>query len=114
MPGKGWTSGMKLGGRRRVRTLTNNPQRGSSNWGGFVSRGFGKLSVRRLMKVDPANAQGTPDSQLLVGTNGVDGRTGATGVQIVGGIATKTTKGSGGGDRKAIRDRGANKSLKKR
>lgn len=108
-----------------ARILSNNPERGSNNWRGFVSGGafrsmfptISRRGVRRLMKVDPQNAQGTPDSQILVDENGVAGRTGATsGVRIMGTQAQRigTVGGTGGGAVRRIRNRGKNTRLSRR
>lgn len=97
-----------------ARILTNNPTRGSMSWRGLV-RGAKNVrrGVRRLMKVDPTTAQGTPDSQLLVGQNGVVGRSGASPVRSVLGRQESTQTASGTGV-KRIRDRSQNRSLKRR
>jgi hypothetical protein len=97
-----------------ARILTNNPTRGSMSWNGLV-RGAKNVrrSVRRLMKVDPTKAQGTSDSQLLVGQNGIVGRSGASPVRRVLGRQESTQTATGSGV-KRIRDRSANRSLKRR
>lgn len=108
-----------------ARILSNNSERGSNNWRGFTKVGafrsmfptLPRRSVRRLMKVDPTNAQGTPDSQLLVDENGIAGRTGATsGVRIMGTQAQRqgAVGGTGGGAVRRIRDRGKNTRLSRR
>lgn len=104
---------------RRIRTLSNNPTRGSNNWTNLIpgqSRsltGLARRSVRRLMKVDPSNAQGTPDSQLLVGEAGIKGKQGASPVRIISGHTESKTTRFGGGKR-VIGSDGVNRSLKKR
>lgn len=108
-----------------AKILSNNPERGSNNWRGFTSPGafrsmfptITRRGIRRLMKVDPANAQGTPDSQILVDESGVAGRTGATsGVRVMGTQAQRigTVGGTAGGAVKRIRDRGKNTRLSRR
>lgn len=104
---------LRPGRNRGVKVLTNNSQRRGNTWGGYKGRGFAKLGIRRLMKVDPANAQGTPDSQLLVGRSGTAGRTGASkGVAVVG--HTETRQPTSNASRKKLLNRGTNRTLKKR
>ena len=103
----------------RVRRTSNNPLRGSNNWtiaGPKATRyrGLVKKSVRRLMKVDPSVAKGTPDNQIITGVNGVDGGTGhgTPSPRVLGRHESKqTAPGSG---KKVIRTDGINRSLKKR
>jgi hypothetical protein len=101
-----------------VKILTNNPARKSNNWGRLIPgqarslNGLRRRGVRRLMKVDPTTAQGTPDSQLLVAEPGVVGKSGASSPTIMGRTESKRT-GFGGG-KKVIRSDGVNRSLKKR
>lgn len=113
--------------RRRVRTMTNNPERGSNSWPQLIP-GVQRVrpplrslrgSVRRLMKVDPSNAQGTPDSQLLARANGEAGRTGGRSMTIMGRSETKRVAESpaGGTSRtgvRSIRNRGVNRGIIKR
>jgi hypothetical protein len=109
---KGWlNSTVRSATRRRVRTLTNNPERGSSNFSGFVNMGYAKRGIRRLMKRDESVAQGTPDDQILVGTSGVAGRTGASSPRIISHTEDRT-RGFGTGQR-VIKDRGQNKRLRR-
>lgn len=108
-----------------VRRLTNNPERNSNKWTPRIPRGafrsrfptLPRRGVRRLMKVDPQNAQGTPDSQLLVGEPGVTGKSGASkGVSVMGTQAQRigAVGGTAGGAVKRIHNKGVNRSLKKR
>lgn len=99
--------------------LSNNPLRGGNNWtiaGPKATRyrGLVKRGVRRLMKVDPSVAKGTPDSQIITGVNGVQGGTGTgpSGAKVMGRHESKqTAPGSG---KTVIRTDGVNRSLKRR
>jgi hypothetical protein len=73
--------------------------------------GQARRSVRRLMKRDPNTNQGTPDNWLLVGQNGVEGRSGASPVRSILGKAKVASPGAGVN---RIRNRGTNTNLRKR
>lgn len=98
-----------------VKALSNSPdptRRGRMR--GLVQiTSHARRSVRRLMKVDPNTDQGMADSKLLVGQNGVTGRSGASPIRRVLGRAESTRTATGTG-LKRIRNRSANTRLKRR
>lgn len=101
----------------RISRLTNNSLRGSENWSQPKSRGqrttpiqLPKLSIRRLIKRDPADGLSQPSFDRVTDTNGVTGLSGPTGAKT---LSKARTAPSGAGV-KSIADRGTNKSLKRR
>lgn len=112
-----WLNQTRRKGRtNRVRTLSNNPERGSNRWGGYKAVTRAQRGIRRLMKVDPNNAQGTPASQLKLTTPGMTDNGASKGVSVVGHTEDRAVNSgtSQTGRPKKIRDRSRNTSLKKR
>jgi hypothetical protein len=113
MAGKNWTQNMRRGGLvQRPRILTNNPQRASNSFRQLKPVGFAERGIRRLMKRDPVNAQGTPASDHLLSTPGMAGQGGSS-ASVKGAAETRQNRPHNSGVR-GIVDRGRNTSLKKR
>lgn len=112
-----WLNQTRRPGRTiRVRTLSNNPERGNNKFGGLKGVSRTQRTIRRLMKRDPNTAQGIPQSELPLTTPGTD-RAGATkGVRVVGHTEKRAVNSgtSQTGRPKKILDRSRNTSLKKR
>ena len=101
-----------------IRRLTNNPNRGNMNWTQgrrlayrTVKVQLPKLSIRRLIKRDPAKGTSQPFFDKVTDTKGVKGLSGASpGVTSM----SKSRTAAPNSGVKVIQDRGTNKSLKTR
>jgi hypothetical protein len=116
--GRNWLTNIPRGGRQRgVRVVTNNPERGSNNFGGFKPVGYAKRTIRRLVKRDPNNAQGLSDG--LLQTPGMEGNGASRGVTVMGHTERRrvtTGSANSGGPRRIVdRSKASNiRGLKKR
>lgn len=112
-----WLRDMRRPGRTQgVRILTNNPERGNNKFGGLRPVTRAQRGIRRLMKRDPNNAQGTPEKDILLNTKGTDRAGGSRGVTVMGHTESRRTQQgtSQQGPTKVIRDRSKNTKLDKR
>lgn len=112
-----WLRDMRRPGRNRgVRILSNNAERGSTKWGGLRPVTRAQRGIRRLMKTDPNNAQGTPERDVLLNTRGTDRAGASRGVSVMGHTESRRVKEgtSQSGGPKVIQDRSRNTKLDKR
>lgn len=100
-----------------MKILSNRSDRNSNNWSRPTPRGrrtiplqLPKLSVRRLIKRDPAKGITQPYYDNYTETNGVRGLSGASSARTLAKARSAPPKAG----KKQIKNRGVNRSLKKR
>jgi histone H3/H4 len=100
-----------------AKILSNNPFRRSNNWAGKTPRGrrtvplqLPKLSVRRLLKRDPAKGTSQPAYDNYTETLGVKGLSGASSVKTL----ARDRSAPPNAGKNTVKNKGVNRKLNKR